>query len=170
MINDGPQQLIWQSQRKRQGVVDGGYQLRWGNVADGLQQYGQDFQICWDIGSIRALARRSGRRNRMSEGMGVWVLVLEALYFRCFRVFPHLTSHVCKEKWFDPRIKHRDMKETYRSEAMIKMSLLTVKYLPLPHPTSSPMEPGDNSRRKRSTMGHGWYTSETSSFIDRYRG
>lgn len=52
MINDGPQQLIWRSQRKRQGVVDGGYQLRWRNVADGLQQYGQDFQICWDIGSI----------------------------------------------------------------------------------------------------------------------
>lgn len=97
MINGGSQQSIWQSQRKHQDVVDGGYQLLWGNVADGLQQYGQDFQICWDIGSIRALAR-SGRKNRMSEGMGGWALLLEALYFRCFRAFPHLTSHVCKEK------------------------------------------------------------------------
>ena len=32
---------------------------------------------------------------------------------------------------------------TYRSEAMMNTFLFTGKYLPLPHPTSSPTEPGD---------------------------
>lgn len=84
-ISDGPRQWKWQNQRKRQGVADEECQLRWGNVADGLQQYGQDFQICWDIGLIRVLTRSGrGRRIECVKGwaFGYW-------YWRHFIVFVH---------------------------------------------------------------------------------
>ena len=44
------------------------------------------------------------------------------------------------------------------SDARMKMSRLTVRYLPFPQPMSRPMEPAGRARRKRSTMGHGWRT------------
>lgn len=41
------------------------------------------------------------------------------------------------------------------SDPMINIFGLTVKYLPLPHPRSNPIEPIGSSPRKRSTIGHG---------------
>ena len=41
------------------------------------------------------------------------------------------------------------------SEPMMKMSLFTARYLPLPQPMSRPMEPVGRDCRKRSMMGHG---------------
>jgi len=46
--------------------------------------------------------------------------------------------------------------ETYLSEARMKILRLTERYLPLPQPTSRPMELSGNSLRKRSIIGQGW--------------
>lgn len=54
---------------------------------------------------------------------------------------------------------------TYRSEAMMNTFLFTGKYLPLPHPTSSPTEPGDKFWRNRSTTGHGWWWMRVSWYL-----
>ena len=43
--------------------------------------------------------------------------------------------------------------------------LFTGKYLPLPHPTSSPTEPGDKFWRNRSTTGHGWWWMRVSWYL-----
>ena len=44
---------------------------------------------------------------------------------------------------------------TYRSDATMKMFGFTVRYLPFPHPMSSPIDPSGRSFRNFSTMGHG---------------
>ena len=48
---------------------------------------------------------------------------------------------------------------TYRSEATMKTSLFTLRYLPLPQPMSRPTEPGARSRRNASTTGQGCVVS-----------
>lgn len=47
------------------------------------------------------------------------------------------------------------------SEATINTSWFTVKYLPFPHPTSRPIDPGASLRRKSSTIGHGCHGQYT---------
>lgn len=48
---------------------------------------------------------------------------------------------------------------------MMNTFLFTGKYLPLPHPTSSPTEPGDKFWRNRSTTGHGWWWMRVSWYL-----
>lgn len=43
----------------------------------------------------------------------------------------------------------------YLSEPTMKISLFTARYLPLPHPTSRPTEPGSRPWRNFSMIGHG---------------
>lgn len=45
---------------------------------------------------------------------------------------------------------------TNRSDATMKRSGPTARYLPLPQPTSSPTDPVGRRRKNFSTMGHGY--------------
>lgn len=38
----------------------------------------------------------------------------------------------------------------------MKTSLLTMRFFPLPQPTSRPIDPAGSSFKNLSTMGHGW--------------
>lgn len=50
----------------------------------------------------------------------------------------------------------RIVDKTYLSEATMNTFLLTMRFLPLPQPTSRPTDPAGSSLRNFSTMGHGW--------------
>lgn len=127
-----PPRLKWQSQRWHPGVGGQEYRPLQSNVAGAAEQSEPGFQIC--------------HRVSPDQAKGIqWV-----------KWYPKEIKLSIENPKNPQKFKNSYQTHTYLSEAMIKTSRLTIRFLPLPHPTSRPTAPGARPVRNRSTIGHGW--------------